>query len=235
MRNGIIPDPVRGNVSAVPRTTKKVRQKSFRLSRSKSKSFKYKNKPSVVKKAQQINKELQRVSAPESDDNLSTTDFETDEVSADCLSTSDGGHSSSEEVARAVPKTKKPLRQKSLRLSRSKSRSKSFRAKKKVTKRRNSKKSTDSMLSEDSLHFDDDSLGDQGLNSLDLNLEDLELVGGEFLGGEGSGDDEDLEFETDDELVTYYFEVFKREFPEIVEQAHLTKEEMVSSYILPLI
>lgn len=234
VRNGIIPDPVKANVSAVPRTAKKkVRQKSFRLSRTKSKSFKYKNKPSVVKRAQQINKELQQVSAIESDDNLSTTDFETDELSADCLSASDGGHSSSEEVAnqqRAVPKTKKPLRQKSLRLSRSKSRSKSFRAKKKVTKRRNSKKSTDSVLSEDSLHFDDDSLGDQGVNSLDLNLEDLELVEGEFLGGEGSGDDEDLEFETDDELVSYYFEVFKREFPEIVEQAHLTKEEMVSSH-----
>jgi len=233
VRNGIIPDPVKASM-AVPRTTKKVRQKSFRLSRTKSKSFKYKNKPSVVKKAQQINKELQKVSALESDDNVSTTDFETDGLSADCLSTSDGGHSSSEEAInqqRTVPKTKKPLRQKSLRLSRSKSRSKSFRTKKKVTKRCNSKKSIDSMLSEDSLHFDEDSLGDQGVGSfVDLNLDDLELVKGVFLDGEGSGDDEDLEFETDDELVTYYFEVFKREFPEIVEQAHLTKEEMVNSH-----
>ena len=302
VRNGMIPDPGK---SQIPSTKpKKVRQKSFKLSRTKSKSFKYKNKPSVVAKKTITNKTTynepamynatvattttkrakqtvlsknnmsndassvatsELSSAMESDDNYSTTDFETETEQTHFSTSDDGnGHTSSEDVAvpypkkrtAPQPKTKKPLRQKSLRLAgRSKSRSKSFRVKTKSakigaaatssstataskakTRRRLSSKKSDSLLSEDSLQFDDDSLGAAGglgtpplsMNELNLNFDDLEF------GEDSFGDDEDyegegdLEFETDEQLVAYYFELFKKEFPEIVQQASLTKEEMVS-------
>ena len=102
-------------------------------------------------------------------------------------------------------------------------------------------------MSEDSLQFDDDSLGAGGLgtplsmNELNLNFDDLEFgedgfeedFGEEDEGDYDEGEGGDLEFETDEELVAYYFELFKKEFPEIVQQASLTKEEMVS--FLPVI
>ena len=304
VRNGMIPDPGKSHIpSAKP---KKVRQKSFKLNRTKSKSFKYKNKPSVVakkatttdkstfhnesmykatvttttaKRAKQVaainsktipndasltTSELS--SAMESDDNYSTTDFETETENMHSSTSDDGGHMSSEDATvlyrkqrtAPPPKTKKPLRQKSLRLvGRSKSRSKSFRAKSKSsakagtaaatssattgktkTRRRLSSKKSDSLLSEDSLQFDDDSLGAAGgldtppplssMNELNLNFDDLEFGEDSFGDDEDYDGEGDLEFETDEQLVAYYFELFKKEFPEIVQQASLTKEEMVS-------
>ena len=299
VRNGMIPNPQSKSQipsHTIPAKPKKVRQKSFKLSRTKSKSFKYKNKPFVsssnalAKKTQKTNntemvkatrktvvscasvntttKAATDISALESDDNYSTTDFDTE--TDNMLSTSDGGLSSSEDTLYQqhkpkVSKVKKASRQKSLRLGRAKSRSKSFRTKSKAkpaslssttattaktkTRRRLSSKKSDSLLSEDSLQFEDDSLGANStggalsLNELNLNFDDLEFgdefdenfPDGELFKGNGPFDEnedgsaeEGLEFETDEELVAYYFELFKKEFPQIVEQASLTKEEMVS-------
>lgn len=246
VRNGLMPDPSHKKETA-PKSTyglvqprPKVRQKSFKLSRTKSKSFKYKNKPVVNKRLQEINStkiNYNTKHAEDSDAESYVTDLDTECASTDCPSTTEELSSNDETIQTQQqklksPKIKKTARKKSLKLSRTKSRSKSFRLKSKFHNNGATKKQppplpkkSDSLLSEDSLQFDDDSLAD---NLDNYDYEGYDVSDGVVAMGDAVDDDDEMEFEDDDELIDYYYELFKKEFPEIVEQADLTKEELVS-------
>ena len=123
----------------------------------------------------------------------------------------------SEEKPIAIVMPRRKVRQKSFKLQSSRSRSKSFTLKAKIVSRKSLLKtnvSDESSLSDDADNdFVQDSLNDSS---------DFEAV------KDLPEDNDDCEVELNDEkLADYYFELFRNEFPEIVKETHLTKEELV--------
>lgn len=225
VRNGLIPTKKLAEEKIVaPR--KKIRQKSFKLSvsRSRSKSFKNKNfKPTVLKKVR-----------PEPSDEevaVDSLDLDTDQDSlVDIhdellyekheLTDSNKENKKDSNVARVTPRKK--IRQKSFKLSRS--RSKSMR-RKKSTRANNKISAQEKLDNSDSgeENFEDDSLAEQSNelfpNDEDTLTNDLTAELEHLFDGD----------EDEEELAEYYFNLFKEEFPEIVSETGLTKEELVSS------
>ncbi|NP_001296675.1 serine/threonine-protein kinase N2-like [Hydra vulgaris] len=120
-------------------------------------------------------------------------------------------------IAIVMPRRK--VRQKSFKLQPSRSRSKSFTMKKKlVLLKRNI--SDESILSDDTNNdFIEDSLNNSSGSEDGSNLP------------EDDGIEDECESDVyDEKLADYYFELFRNEFPEIVKETHLTKEELVTFF-----
>lgn len=139
---------------------------------------------------------------------------------------------------------KRKIRQKSFKLVASRSRSKSLKYKKRPAVNKTIKVKLESENVNDRF-IDDDNDDDRDVRSISNIKSNSSVIDGDSLDAtpheldslELSHERKDLDNEMGfaDEVITdYYFELFKSEFPEIVKETNLTKEELVSITPFPL-
>ena len=133
---------------------------------------------------------------------------------------------------------KRKIRQKSFKLVASRSRSKSLKYKKRPTVNKTIRAKLESENDDDRYNNEDDD-DDRGVRKISNIKKTTSVIDGGSLDTapheldslQLSHECEDLDNEigfADEVIAEYYFELFKSEFPEIVKETNLTKEELVS-------
>ena len=134
---------------------------------------------------------------------------------------------------------KRKIRQKSFKLVASRSRSKSLKYKKRPAVNKTIKVKLENENDGDHYIDDDDNDDDRDVRNISNIKKNTSVIDGDSLDTapheldsvELSHEREDLDNEiefADEVIAEYYFELFKSEFPEIVKETNLTKEELVS-------